>query len=101
MNIHKLKYECYREFATLAMSLLDQCHEVDDDLTQQLLTYELKTWSCQTCLSLAVSASFQEFVAHTGCQILLSEMWMGGLVMRKYASFKVKIQLCLDVFINC
>jgi transient receptor potential cation channel subfamily M protein 3 len=78
-----------REFCQLAVELLQHCYEVDDDLTQQLLTYELPNWSNQTCLSLAVSASHRDFLANTCCQILLTEMWMGGLRMRKYTSLKV------------
>ncbi len=78
------------EFAMLAYDLLEHSYKTDDDLTQQLLTYELQNWSDQTCLSLAVSASHREFIAHTCCQILLTEMWMGGLRMRKYTSAKVR-----------
>ena len=87
-------YTCYySEFAMLAYDLLEHSYKTDDDLTQQLLTYELQNWSDQTCLSLAVSASHREFIAHTCCQILLTEMWMGGLRMRKYTSAKVGITL--------
>ncbi|ELT97529.1 hypothetical protein CAPTEDRAFT_120255, partial [Capitella teleta] len=78
-----------REFSSLAVDLLQHCYEVDDDLTEQLLTYELPNWSNQTCLSLAVSASHRDFLANTCCQILLTDMWMGGLRMRKYTSLKV------------
>ena len=79
-----------REFGQLAVELLEHCYGVDDDLTQHLLTYELPTWSEQTNLALAVSASNRDFLAHTSCQILLTEMWMGGLRMRKYTSIKVR-----------
>ena len=52
---------CDREFGALAVDLLQHCYTVDDDLTEQLLTYELSNWSDQTCLSLAVSASHRDF----------------------------------------
>lgn len=78
-----------REFGSLAVELLEHCYKMDDDLTEQLLTYELSNWSNQTCLSLAVSASHRDFLANTCCQILLTDMWMGGLRMRKYTSLKV------------
>ncbi len=77
----------------MALDLLEHSYKTDDDLTQQLLTYELQNWSDQTCLSLAVSACHREFVAHTCCQILLTEMWMGGLRMRKYTSLKVRLNI--------
>lgn len=81
----------FREFAELALELLEHCYQTDVDLTHQLLTYELTTWSSQTCLSLAASSAFREFVAHSCCQILLSEMWMGGLIVRKYSPLRVRV----------
>lgn len=85
-------YLCdYREFEKLALELLEHCYKIDDDYTQQLLTYELKNFSDQTCLSLAVDAMHQDFVAHTCCQTLINDLWMGGLRMRKNSSLKVRI----------
>lgn len=86
-------YLCdYREFEKLALELLEHCYKIDDDYTQQLLTYELKNFSDQTCLSLAVDAMHQDFVAHTCCQTLINDLWMGGLRMRKNSSLKVRIK---------
>ncbi|KAK2171560.1 hypothetical protein NP493_1054g00080 [Ridgeia piscesae] len=84
-----------REFSSLALDLLEHCHKTDDDLTQQLLTYELRSWSEQTCLALANCANHRDFIAYTSCQILLTEMWMGGLRTRKYASLKVILGILL------
>jgi len=82
---------CVRsEFADLAMDLLDHCYKINDYFTQILLTYHLSNWSDQTCLSLAVCASHRALVAQTCCQVLLTEMWMGGLRTRKYANLKVR-----------
>jgi len=64
-------------------------------MTPMLLTYELSNWSDQTCLSLAVSASHRAFIANTTCQILLTEMWMGGLRTRRYANLKVCLPLAI------
>ncbi|XP_023931927.1 transient receptor potential cation channel subfamily M member 3-like [Lingula anatina] len=78
-----------KEFQNITMELLEVCYKTDADATKQLLTYELKNWSNQTCLSLAVSAVHREFLAHPCCQMLLTDMWMGGLNMRKYTVLKV------------
>ena len=40
-----------------ALSLLDYCYHLDDDLTQHLMTASLDNWSRKTCLSLAVIAN--------------------------------------------
>lgn len=55
----------------------------------KLLTYELKNWSNSTCLKLAVSGGLRPFVSHTCTQMLLTDMWMGRLKMRKNSWLKV------------
>lgn len=34
----------------------------------------------------------QDFVAHTCCQTLINDLWMGGLRMRKNSSLKVGLE---------
>ncbi|XP_041371939.1 transient receptor potential cation channel subfamily M member 3-like isoform X2 [Gigantopelta aegis] len=88
-----------REFQVLALELLEHCYKIDDDYTQQLLTYELKNFSKQTCLCLAVAANHREFIAHICCQILLNDLWIGGLRMRKNTSLKVIMGILLPLYI--
>jgi len=73
----------------LAHELLDYCYRQDDDQTQQLLTSELQNWSGQTCLSLAVTANHRPLLAHPCSQIILADLWMGGLRTRKNTNLKV------------
>lgn len=77
------------EFGTLAVDLLEQSFRQDETMAMKLLTYELKNWSNSTCLKLAVSSHLRPFVAHTCTQMLLSDMWMGRLNMRKNSWYKV------------
>ena len=78
-----------REFASFSVGLLDQCYKESVELTNQLLTYDLTNWSHWTCLNLAVVASLKDFLAHTSCQVLFSDLWMGGMKIRKYVTYKV------------
>lgn len=71
------------------MGLLDKCYKEDDKLTSQLLTYDLVNWSHWTCLTLAVSANLKDFLSHAACQVLISDLWMGGMKIRKFVTFKV------------
>ncbi|XP_029442443.1 transient receptor potential cation channel subfamily M member 7-like [Rhinatrema bivittatum] len=64
-------------------------------MAMKLLTYELKNWSNSTCLKLAVSSRLRLFVAHTCTQMLLSDMWMGRLNMRKNSWFKVILSILI------
>lgn len=75
----------------IALELLDYCYRQDDDQTQQLLTCELQNWSGQTCLSLAVAANHRPLLAHPCSQIILADLWMGGLRTRKNTNLKVVI----------
>ena len=77
------------EFGTLAVDLLEQSFRQDETMAMKLLTYELKNWSNSTCLKLAVSSRLRPFIAHTCTQMLLSDMWMGRLNMRKNSWYKV------------
>ncbi|KAK7010748.1 transient receptor potential cation channel subfamily M member 1 [Biomphalaria glabrata] len=87
------------EFLNLALELLNHCYKIDDDYTQQLLTYELKNFSDQTCLGLAVLANHRQFIAHTCCQMLLNDLWIGGLCMRKYSTIKVILGIIFPPFL--
>ncbi|XP_060536582.1 transient receptor potential cation channel trpm isoform X2 [Cylas formicarius] len=78
-----------REFETIGLEVLDYCYRQDDDQTQQLLTCELQNWSGQTCLSLAVAANHRALLAHPCSQIILADLWMGGLRTRKNTNIKV------------
>ncbi|KAJ3594183.1 hypothetical protein NHX12_006514 [Muraenolepis orangiensis] len=80
--------EYSNEFGTLAVDLLEESFRQDETMAMKLLTYELRNWSNSTCLKLAVSSHLRPFVAHTCTQMLLSDMWMGRLNMRKNSWYK-------------
>jgi transient receptor potential cation channel subfamily M member 3 len=83
----------------LATGLLDKCYKEDDELTSQLLTYDLTNWSHWTCLSLAVSANLKDFLSHAACQLLISDLWMGGMKIRKNITYKVITALLFPIAI--
>uniref|UniRef100_A0A8D8RTN9 Transient receptor potential cation channel trpm n=1 Tax=Cacopsylla melanoneura TaxID=428564 RepID=A0A8D8RTN9_9HEMI len=86
-------------FEDIALELLDFCYRQDDDQTQQLLTCELQNWSGQTCLSLAVAANHRPLLAHPCSQIILADLWMGGLRTRKHTNVKVIMGLLCPFYI--
>ncbi|XP_048483560.1 transient receptor potential cation channel trpm isoform X6 [Plutella xylostella] len=88
-----------KEFETKALELLDYCYRQDDDQAQQLLTCELQNWSGQTCLSLAVAANHRALLAHPCSQIILADLWMGGLRTRKNTNLKVILSLVCPLYI--
>ena len=91
-NLHLISSSLFSfssQFRDLALGVLEQCYRENDMKTWQLITYELKNWSDWTCLSLAVISHHQEFVAHKCCQMILNDLWMGGMSIRRYLNWKV------------
>ncbi|NWW79272.1 TRPM6 protein, partial [Climacteris rufus] len=84
-----------KEFGQLALDVLDKAFKQNEQMAMKLLTYELKNWSNSTCLKLAVSVGLRPFVSHTCTQMLLTDMWMGRLKMRKNSWFKVIMSIIL------
>ncbi|KAK0425602.1 hypothetical protein QR680_009283 [Steinernema hermaphroditum] len=91
--------EYAEQFRQLSLDLLDHCYQQDDAQTLQLLTYELGHWGYETCLSLAVIVNNKQFLAHPCCQILLADLWHGGLRIRSNSNLKVILGLLIPFFI--
>jgi hypothetical protein len=72
-----------------ALDLLDFCYKQRVDQAKQLLTCELQNWSKETCLNLAVAANHLALLAHPCSQIILADLWRGGLRTRKSNNLKV------------
>ncbi|XP_075716581.1 transient receptor potential cation channel subfamily M member 6 [Rhinoderma darwinii] len=83
------------EFGQLALDLLENAFKLNERMAMKLLTYELKNWSNSTCLKLAVSSALRSFVSHTCTQMLLTDMWMGCLKMRKNSWLKIILGILL------
>ncbi|CAD5206325.1 unnamed protein product [Bursaphelenchus okinawaensis] len=81
--------EFAEDFKECSLELLDHCHDQDDIRTMRLLTAELPAWGHHTCLSLAVMANNKRFLAHPCCQVLLADLWHGGLRFRSQSNIKV------------
>ena len=63
----------------MAIGVLNECYNEDEERTALILVRELPNWGYQTCLNVAVSADNKNFIAHSGVQNLLTEIWMGKL----------------------
>ncbi|XP_012972837.1 transient receptor potential cation channel subfamily M member 6 [Mesocricetus auratus] len=92
--------ESYSEqFGQLALDVLEKAFKQNEPMAMKLLTYELKNWSNSTCLKLAVSGGLRPFVSHSCTQMLLTDMWMGRLKMRKNSWLKIIISILLPPMI--
>ncbi|XP_040273004.1 transient receptor potential cation channel subfamily M member 6 isoform X2 [Bufo bufo] len=84
-----------KEFGQLALDLLENAFKRNEQMAMKLLTYELKNWSNSTCLKLAVSSALRPFMSHTCTQMLLTDMWMGCLKIRKNSWLKIILGILL------
>lgn len=87
-----------KEFESKGIRLLEFCYRQDADRAQRLLTCELQSWSSQSCLSLAVAANHRPLLAHSCSQVILADLWMGGLRTRKNTNLKVVVDTFLKGF---
>ncbi|XP_039484194.1 transient receptor potential cation channel trpm isoform X10 [Drosophila santomea] len=89
-----------KEFESKGNKLLDFSYRQDAEKAQRLLTCELHSWSNQSCLSLAVAANHRALLAHPCSQVILADLWMGGLRTRKNTNFKVILGLAMPLYIR-
>ncbi|XP_037946393.1 transient receptor potential cation channel trpm-like isoform X3 [Teleopsis dalmanni] len=90
-----------KEFESKGIKLLDFSYRTDAEKAQRLLTCELHSWSNQSCLSLAVAANHRALLAHPCSQVILADLWMGGLRTRKNTNLKVILGLVMPFYIKC
>ncbi|XP_051002179.1 transient receptor potential cation channel subfamily M member 6 isoform X1 [Acomys russatus] len=88
-----------KQFGQLALDVLEKAFKQNEPMAMKLLTYQLKNWSNSTCLKLAVSGGLRPFVSHSCTQMLLTDMWMGRLKMRKNSWLKIIISILLPPMI--
>ncbi|XP_050323310.1 transient receptor potential cation channel trpm isoform X5 [Bactrocera neohumeralis] len=89
-----------KEFESKGIKLLDFSYRTDAEKAQRLLTCELHSWSNQSCLSLAVAANHRALLAHPSSQVILADLWMGGLRTRKNTNIKVILGLLIPFYIR-
>lgn len=97
--VFSLHLRVTRQFGQLALDVLEKVFKQNEPMAMKLLTYELKNWSNSTCLKLAVSGGLRPFVSHSCTQMLLTDMWMGRLKMRKNSWLKIIISILLPPMI--
>ncbi|XP_066542683.1 transient receptor potential cation channel subfamily M member 2-like [Hoplias malabaricus] len=96
---HWEEAESMRELAThyekQAIGVFNECHSRDEQRAQELLTRVSTSWGGVTCLRLAWEADDKSFIAHSGVQALLTQIWCGELAVDNP---HWKILLCMLFF---
>ncbi|KAM4609093.1 transient receptor potential cation channel subfamily M member 2 [Polymixia lowei] len=62
-----------------AIGVFSECHSCDEERAQKLLVRVSPSWGRTTCLRLSLEADDKNFVAHSGVQALLTQIWCGEL----------------------
>uniref|UniRef100_UPI0037E9964E transient receptor potential cation channel subfamily M member 2 n=1 Tax=Semicossyphus pulcher TaxID=241346 RepID=UPI0037E9964E len=62
-----------------AIGVFGECHNSDEDRAKKLLVRSSPYWGRTTCLRLALEADDKSFVAQSGVQALLTQIWCGEL----------------------
>ena len=62
-----------------AKGILNTCYDSDAKRCQTVLKAEHEPWGSKTCLDLAIRADCKDFIAQSGCQTLVRQVWLGKL----------------------
>ncbi|GAA6230191.1 transient receptor potential cation channel subfamily M member 2 isoform X2 [Lates japonicus] len=62
-----------------AIGVFSKCHNSDEERARKLLVRASPLWGRTTCLRLALEADDKNFVAQSGVQALLTQIWCGEL----------------------
>ncbi|KAK3101394.1 hypothetical protein FSP39_003210, partial [Pinctada imbricata] len=81
-------------FSDLAISVLNECYEIDEIKTQNLLVREIEHWGRVTCVLIAVESDNRHFIAQTACQQLLNNVWMGNLSLDNH-TWQLILCICM------
>ncbi len=81
------------EFDQEALDLLDYSYSQNKASAQELLTCKLAKWPGLTCLVLAYASRNRKLIAHPCFQMIVNDLWMGGLLTRRYTNLKTLICL--------
>uniref|UniRef100_A0A674A5H8 Transient receptor potential cation channel, subfamily M, member 2 n=1 Tax=Salmo trutta TaxID=8032 RepID=A0A674A5H8_SALTR len=71
--------ELAKHYERHAIGVFSECHCCDEERAQRLLIRVSSSWGQTTCLRLALEADDKSFVAHSGVQALLTQIWCGEL----------------------
>ncbi|XP_039539523.1 transient receptor potential cation channel subfamily M member 2 isoform X2 [Pimephales promelas] len=87
--------ELANHYEKQAIGVFSKCHSWDAQRAQKLLIRISPSWGRSTCLWLALEAGDKSFVAHSGVQALLTQIWFGELSVENP---HWKILLCMIFF---
>ncbi|XP_077071926.1 transient receptor potential cation channel subfamily M member 2 isoform X3 [Siphateles boraxobius] len=87
--------ELANHYEKQAIGVFSECHSWDAQRAQRLLIRVSPSWGRSTCLWLALEADNKNFVAHSGVQALLTQIWCGELSVENP---HWKILLCMIFF---
>ncbi|XP_071824925.1 transient receptor potential cation channel subfamily M member-like 2 isoform X3 [Apostichopus japonicus] len=67
------------QYEELAIGVLNECHDQEEDRTLIMMIRNLPNWGNTTCLTMAVQAENRKFIAQSSVQNLLTQIWLGKI----------------------
>ncbi|XP_016519295.1 transient receptor potential cation channel subfamily M member 2-like [Poecilia formosa] len=87
--------ELARHYENHAIGVFSECYNNNEERAQKLLVRVSRLWGETTCLRLALEADDKNFVAHSGVQALLTQIWWGKL---SDENCLWKVGICMVIF---
>ncbi|XP_071947504.1 transient receptor potential cation channel subfamily M member 3-like [Antedon mediterranea] len=95
----KLKLlENSRQFEKLAICVVDECYETDEDLAQMMIEIPHQQWGGMNTLTIAAESEAEEFISRPCAQAVIQNIWMDGMrCSSRKAFFVLLVPLLLTV----
>ena len=79
INLQNLVESMQKDFQEKGIGILNTCYAVNSKTSHTMLKVQHDCWGEKTCLDLAEKADAKSFIAQSGCQTLVREVWLGKI----------------------
>ena len=98
INLKNLVEKMQKDYERKAIGLLNACYAFSPKTSHIMLKIQHDCWGQKTCLDLAEQADSKMFIAQSGCQTLVQEVWLGKISDRN-STWKILLATFFPAFV--
>ena len=98
INLQNAVENMQKDYEQKAIGILNACYAVNSKTSHILLKVQHDCWGKKTCLDLAEKADAKTFIAQSGCQTLVREVWLGKISDRN-PTWKIIVAALAPIFV--
>ena len=98
INLQKRVEAMQKDYEQKAIGLLNTCYTFSPETSHFMLQIPHEFWGQKTCLDLAEQADSKTFIAQSGCQTLVREVWLGQ-ISDKNSTWKIVLATIFPIYV--